>query len=226
MKDLAAQFDPIWEILVVCPSRDRPDHLAQCVKSFLTTSEHAAMVCYIDEDQRDLYGDQIPWGPRVIKQVGSRMGSVHASNFMMHLYRGPCWVYGMVPDDSEFLVPGWDTYLLDYMRQTPNKVGLMVAAHDKGEIVNFPWVTRNWIDTVGWYYYPENYHSCCDTIVEMIGECSQTITFSDPTKFKMSHLQLPTMNHDRMRDDAFGFLMWMVNERRDIVRRIRAAVAT
>lgn len=233
------------QVLAICPSRDRPEACAEMVKSFLETSaDPTAIAIWVDGDQRALYEEPLnalgaDWfaidrgklinerrrhgRPRVMGLVGERCGSVSAANQMVHYFRDPFTIYGMIPDDSKFLTGGWDAYLRSHLSGPAPAV--VAAHHNGGDYVNFPWVNRAWVEAVGWYYYPKNFHHCCDTIVEILGECSQSITYASSHEFAMHHDHIPTLNREKLEKDLEGFLFWCVGERRDLVKKLRAAIA-
>lgn len=213
-------LDKTCEIAVVCPSRDRPKALKKCIESMLSTSTKAAFICYIDEDQIQEYAKLDLWGPRVAMHVGSRIGPVNAANTLCHLYRKPLRIYGMVPDDCWFETKGWDDFAIQTIDSFPNRIGLLSAAHNGGNYVNFPWVSREWIDTVGWLYYPHNFHHCCDSIIELLGDCTH-LHEARPEDFSMHHELVTTLNRDKFAADCLNFLTWCIGERRDIVRKLR-----
>ena len=218
MRKLFSLQEPIC---VVCPTRDRPEEFMALAESFVKTSTRATLVAYVDEDQPDLYAATYP--ERVVIHVDRRLGPVHSVNRICDLYRGP-GIYGIAPDDSRFLIPGWDEYVLEEFEQMPGRLGVLSASHDQGDYVNLPYVSREWIELVGWFAYPEAYHFIWDTVLEMIGEATK-IVYSDPARFKMHHGYLLAANKsEHYQKDATSFLIFCVNDRREIVKRIRAAM--
>src|SRR5262249_37332382 len=146
--------------------------------------------------------------PRVRVIFGPRIGPVGVSNTIPHLYRDPRRIYGMIPDDSLFLSAQWDRYLIDAFEHMKGRIGVVSAAHSGGDYVNYPWVSREWIEVVGWYYYAPNFHHCGDSILEILGECTGTMVYAPAAKFFMHHDLLHEFNRDKMNDDAFNFLIW------------------
>lgn len=208
-------------VAVVCPSRNRPEALERMIQSVFDTSNQASVLVYIDADQESIYRPLLE-RPHVHAIYGTQIGPVHAANKLIDVHRGHCHIYGMVPDDSQFSTPGWDDYLIDRFGKFPKEIGVIAAAHNGGDYVNFPWVSRNWIETVGWYYYPKNFHHCCDSILEMLGEATE-IEYASPQEFAMNHDLQHTFNRDKYAPDLEGFLNFCVGERREIVRRLREA---
>lgn len=226
------------------PSRERIDDLCKAIQSMIDTSTEATAIVYCDIDQENHYWpalqaigaslDHFDRGkavrrvqgesPRIICHVAPQQGPIASSNHIYSYYREGYTVFGMIPDDSEFKTPGWDRYLLDNMDGFRNRIGVVAAAHNGGDYVNFPWVSREWIDTVGWYFLPTNFHHCADSAIEILGECAGAILYAPPDKFTMHHQLRHTFNRDKFEVDAQGFLFWCVGDRRAVVSRIKDAI--
>lgn len=207
-------------IAAICPTRSRPGPLKKTIETFLQTSDSAHFIAWVDEDQKDLYRFD---HERVRIHVGSRMGPVRSTNLIADLYGQNYDVLGMVPDDCAFKVPGWDRYLEQTIQGFPNRIGMVSAAHNNGPFVNFPWVTQQWFNLVGWYFYPTNFHYCCDTVLEILGECANAIVYAPADRFLIEHLSEGFTNQEKFEPDALAFLNWCIHERRDLVRRVREA---
>lgn len=210
---------------MVCPTRDRPQQFLELAESFeATSSENAVLVGYVDDDNAEEYR-KLPLPPRVQLYVDRRLGPVHSVNRICDLYRDKCRIYGVAPDDSRFLVKGWDVYVRQTIDSWPGRIGVLSASHNQGDFVNLPYVSREWIELCGWFAYPEAFHFIWDTVLEILGEATR-IVYSDPEKFKVFHGYMIAANkaehHDR---DAVAFLMFCVNERRALVKKIREAMA-
>jgi hypothetical protein len=192
-------------------------------ESFAATSTHAHLVAYIDEDQKDLYaGLTLP--ERVRTHHGPHLGPIHAVNTLAHINREPYRIYGMVPDDARFLSSGWDDYALAAIDAMPGRIAVMSPAHSNGDYVNMPFVTREWIELVGWVAYPHAYHFIWDTILEILGDSTGAMIYAPAQCFLFHHHTRPAANMDEYQSDAHSFLLWCVTERRRIVEKVRAAI--
>lgn len=211
------------EILVIAPTRDRPQDFVGLCESFANTSTHAELVGYVDDDQHHLY-DALQLPERCRMHFGQRQGPVFAVNTMAHLNRDPIRIYGVAPDDSRFMKAGWDDYLVEAFERFPKRIGVVSPAHSCGDYVNFPYVSREWIEVVGWMAYPHAYHFIWDTLIEILAESSNCIEYAPADKFLFFHEQKPAINLDRYSSDAHSFLMWCVGDRRSVVKRVRDAI--
>lgn len=216
----------IGPIAVVCPTMHRPENCKRLVDSFLATTADATLFLLLS-DPNDLvtYADALVDNPRVHWGLSNHTGGpVSIAEGAIHNIREPFTIIGMVPDDCEFTTPGWDQFLKKAFDKFPKKIGVVSAWHRYGShVANFPWVTREWIEAVGWYWYPNNFHFCCDTILEVLGECSNSIHYCTPDEFNIEHHHEPSMNRDKYQHDLDGMFNFIVFERRMIVDRIKVA---
>ena len=225
-------------ICVMCPTRGRPAGAIAAYESMLATSSDTDMILYVDDDEQMLYRaglghlnpatDHVgkssvlkdPSDSRLRVLSGSGLGPTGSLNLIADLYRD-YEIYGLFTDDSLFLTPGWDAYLQEKLG---SKIPHMVSAHHGKEYVNFHWVNRSWIDAVGFYSCRKTYHYCSDTVAEIIGQCAHCITYATPEEFCVHHDEIVSQNNFRFPNDALQFFNWCLSERRDVVKRVRAAI--
>ena len=220
-------------LLIICPSRSRPEYLKKMIKSFVETSTVAHMVVRLDEDQRELYaGVEAP--ERVFLEYGPKVGpggSINGSaytNMVLSQERNqmalrPYDAFCAAPDDAEFVTPGWDLYALEVIKSFPGRIGVVSAAHGQGTFLNYPCVSKEWINVLGWYAHPSIYHFCWDTMHELLGDAT-SIVYAPKDKWLMEHQGLP-QEMGKYGVDCEAFLIWCVLERPQVVQRLRAAIA-
>jgi len=203
--------------LICCPTRDRPQLAARFAENVLQTS-HASVAFYIDHDQVDLYQDLIEHRNRsVLVKVGPPIGSAQAYNSLYHSY-SRFDIYGMCADDTTFSPLGWDRYLERVMASMPNGIG--VAATHNGSHIQFPFVTKRWIDLVGWV--PPNFkHYAIDGVLQLLGEDTHLV-WLDPAQLALEHKDART--DTAIGDDALTFMLWAVTQKRFAAAKLRAAM--
>lgn len=188
----------------------------------IDTSELTTMLLCIDHDQREPYS-RMPDHPRLKIQVGLRADIVGSINTAVKAHPGYD-AYGLLVDDARFTVVGWDRWLLGSIDDFPNRLGVISAAHNIGEFVNFAYVSREWVEVVGWYACPDTVHFCWDTVLEMLGEAT-AIVYAPKEWFHIDHDL--SQNDEKVKvfmEDCVRFLDWCVNARRALVFKIRAAM--
>lgn len=204
-------------VLVLCPTRDNPEAVKRTIQSMLETSSDAEMLLCVDSDQADLYAPACR--PRVSLFSKPLTDIVDLLNAAISGHEAD--IYGLIVDDARFTTPGWDVWLETAIDGFPKRLGVVSASHNVGTFVNFPYVSREWIETVGWYACPTTQRFCWDTVLEMLGEATR-IEYAPEDRF---HIQHDLERNDKavqiFMTDAVQFLGWCVNERRSLVQKIR-----
>jgi hypothetical protein len=111
-------------MLVICPSRGRPDAASELQKTFLATrqDERSQLVFAIDHDDPELEGyAQSARGLTI--HVGPSQGSMNgALNEAAHalLHAEPdATVLGFMGDDHRFRTRGWDVAIMEVLAENP-----------------------------------------------------------------------------------------------------------
>ena len=168
---------------VLIPSRDRPQLLREAIASVQETSSHADALVYIDEDQRELYG--LVENSNVHVLHGPRVGPVASANALVKAFPGYD-AYGLITDDSRITTPGWDGWLMDALDVFPKRLAVISPHHSHGNYVDMPFVSRAWVEYVGWYACPMAYHYVWPIITGLIGEMT-AIVHAPKQSFHIEH---------------------------------------
>lgn len=197
--------------------------------SLIATSASAHVLCYVDNDQVDLYRNHCDWeslyGGRLKLTFGPSIGPARSINVLVHGFKDYD-IYGLITDDSEFATPGWDEYLVGVFQSLPGRIGVVSPSHDQGPYVNWPYVSREWIDVVGFFAENTVYHFMWDTVIELLGETTR-IVWANRDEFHIKHHQLPPCTSASPRDfqsDASAFWGWILIHRASIVKRLREKI--
>jgi hypothetical protein len=205
-------------IAVLCPTRDRVAGLHLLADSVARTSTLATVISCGDEDTEHLYGQR----PDIVQHFVPRAAPANKANYLVAIEQDYD-VYGVLPDDSFVACPGWDHWLLATVAKFPGGIGVVSASHNGQHAVNFPFVTRRWIDTLGWLACPDTTNYCWDTILEMLGEATALVYAGD--NFVVHHENPDSKNVEPFTMDCVQFLHWCVTKRGDAVKRLREAMA-
>lgn len=191
-------------ILIVVPSRDRPKKLAHLVHSILDTSEHADVVAYVDEDQRELYGwlERLPGeiSARVRVFFGPRVGPVAATNRMVSEALETHEVFAFLTDDCSITTHGWDRGVLAMLT---NRIGIVAPAHAT-EDLDLPFVSRGWVRALGYFAWPGLYHWGWPSVTAALAAATRTVTRSAPGDFYIDHPAHESMNRERYPSDIIA----------------------
>lgn len=215
-------------VLVLCASRDRNIALQRMIDSVKATSTKADVAIYVDDDQAKDYAHTSGIF------VGPRIGPVASLNYLWELHPG-YEAYGAATDDSEFLTPGWDDWVLNCSAWFDRHIGVM-APHSQPAIrdwsknpsrsrMDFPWVTAKFAEAAGWFAYPEAKHFYWDVVLEVIGHRT-AISYATPEQFSMGHDNIATDDvHNKILRDAVLCIQGIAFDVPDIVQRVKAAIA-
>jgi hypothetical protein len=219
------------EVVVMIPSRNRPESLKKAYESVRATSG-AGVLAFIDDDQGPMYAglEGLP-GLRLF--IAKRHGPVHACNTLCGLGRpggalrefypnANIWTY--MTDDSTIGPPGWDKWLIEKIKSFPNEIGVVSASHGGADYVNFYAVSTKMVEALGWYAFPNVNAWIWDTAMELIGDATR-IYYSKPTEMNLDHAPQATIEPLGIpKEDCWNFVLWCVGERKRVIESVRRAM--
>ena len=222
-------------VLVMCASRGRPERLAEMIESAENTSTHADIAVYVDEDQSADYA-QVPGKYRLF--TGPRVGQCWGLNHIAKEMPG-YEAYGAATDDSRFLTPGWDQWVLRTASGFKGGIGVLAPYWDKEcNRMDFPWATAKWVETAGSFTCLKTYHSYWDVALQILGEATQC-AFAGHDDFSMWHAELrPGDAKEKqlndvgrlvhllyhVHNDARITCVWLAREKQAMIEKLRAAI--
>jgi hypothetical protein len=222
-------------VLVMCPSRDRPEWLKDMIASVQQTATHADIAVYVDDDQREMY-DEIT-GATVI--VGPRTDACTALNELAR--RFPDYeACGLACDDSTYVTHGWDQWVLARAREFKGGIGAIAPYSGTVDRMDFPWLTRRWIEVAGAFVPLGTAQFYYDIALEIVGEATQ-IAFASPGEFRMDHYGIMPNPEEpqknglpsdfqlrvlRAHTDAREAFRWIAIERRGLIAKLREAICS
>ena len=213
-------------LAVVCPSRGRPIQCQKMVESVLQTSK-ADVLVYVDQDDVPSHRMSF-WDERAKLTIGEPIGRGNAVNALCRAF--PDYrAYLMVSDDIVFVRPGWDAEIEAAMDAFSNDIGLVHlkgsnTQQSKGEPwVNWACVSRTWLDTLGWFNYPECNWFCQDTVLQVLAESLGRITQIPEVALHHACIDHPQMR-ERMQADAEKFLWFCAKDFKPCLDKLKAAM--
>lgn len=164
------------KIALVTPTRGRPERFRQMAQSALTLAkdqERVFIIGGVDADDPMLKGYLPVTDPAVwVRRYEKRKTVPYIYNELAHDARvNGADVVMMTNDDVLFRTKHWDELLAKYVGMYPDKL-VCVAPNDECHSgkANFWFVTREWINAVGYFCWPEFEHFCGDTMTELIAK--------------------------------------------------------
>jgi len=206
-------------VAILCPSRDRPKDLADLLRSVIQTAPDTQLLAYIDRDQRQLY--QWCFDQRTPEQLsvtlGERLGPCAAANHLLRKNPG-FEAYGFFCDDCRVTVAGWDSCVLKRLGE--NGVHAVAPAHSVYE-VDFPFLSSEWVEALGWYCHPSLYHWGWNSLLAALGEATQSMVQASPGEFWYDHDMVHQMNRDKYPQDIVRLYEYFANHFGHDLRRLR-----
>lgn len=178
-------------LVVLVPSRGRPDAAVEVQKSFDLTADRldTRLIFVIDEDDPQLEGYQSVryathnvgdgLGIELIVQPPFRRGMVGALNqaarTILREYPQP-EVLGFIGDDHRFRTKGWDTLILAHLRDHPG----FAYADDLAQRQNLPtqcFITARIVEALGYMAMPTLDHLYVDNAWKDLGEAVDALYY-------------------------------------------------
>jgi len=208
------------KIAVLIPSRDRYAQLVVAATSVLNTSA-ADVLVYVDEDQYRQYQFVLrSLDPKRVKVLyGDRIGPVASANALVKSFPGYD-VYGLITDDSAITTPGWDQWTLEAIARFPGRIAVVSPHHPHGYHVDMPFVSKEWIELVGWYACPLMKHYAWPIVTGLIGEMTG-IVHAPESAFHIEHDYDPKANQDVRMWDYVAFFSFVSRDLPIVVAALR-----
>lgn len=193
-------------ISVLCPSRGRPAACKRMAESVNATSDADVMV-YVDNDDplAQEYRDTLPTSAILFR--GESVGRGAAINNLCQ------WVisdrYLLVSDDVTFVRSGWDQEIERAMHEFQDEIGLVHLASENGmSHVNWPCVSRTWVDALGWFNPPNLKTHCQDTVLGCLAHAIGRIKYIEPQVIHHTVMRAENFEADAA-EDMKQFLSYM-----------------
>lgn len=218
---------------LLIPTRGRPDELTRCVESAFETADDPDRVevwCYRDDDDSAYDGLDLPvrWvtGPRVtLSRTWNVLDAAAGGDIVCHC-----------GDDLIFRTDGWDTAVQSAFEQYGDRIAF-VYGRDGAQDANLGthgFVSRQWIDAVGYFCPPLFSHDYNDTWLNEVSEVLGRRVFLPDVLMEHMHWIWGKSEHDQtyLDHEAFGVRdnvrqLWAdtVDLRRRDVDRLRAVMS-
>lgn len=200
------------------PSRDRPKELKVAVDSvygMASDPENLAIAVYVDEDQKELYKGTVAY------VSGPRVGPATAADGMAKTF-DDFDIYGLITDDSVIVTPGWDDWLRG---QLEGQVAVASPSHNHGVHMDMPFVSKRWLDAVGWFSLPGCIHYAWPSAIYVIALASGAkISHADIESFRILHDQLSTDRGPDFVQDALTLYNFILDGLAQASERVKRAI--
>lgn len=178
------------EILVIVPSRGRPQTLAQMAEAWSETDATADLMYVVDDDDPtlDLYEKAFAEidNPNVILTVGPRLRLAGSLNAAANQWAGSYAAVGFLGDDHRPRTSGWDKRFAQCLSGGAGVVygnDLLMGSRMPTAVV----MTSNIIHTLGYMCPPGLVHLCLDLVWLDWGQGMGRITYLDDVVIEHLH---------------------------------------
>jgi len=192
-------------MIVIVPTRSRPEQCARLIKSFEETTDTASLLFVIDGDDESYEG--FDWHGHRCAELNPR-GSLtqKLNNTVKNIiddYDEIMWQ----GDDNEFITPHWDTRLLEAREEWGS--GWLYPNNGRRSDVPESWtVSSDVVEAVGWYANPVLGHYYIDNSVAEIGKRAGLIRWVPDVQIRHHHYSVdPDAEYDdlyRETEKRFG----------------------
>jgi hypothetical protein len=106
------------DLVVIVPSRGRPDAAVELAEAFTETGAQCRLVFALDDDDptHAQYAKALTKYPAAVHIGPAPSTMVHAMNAVANLYRDDAFALGFMGDDHRPRTTGWDRYYLEALR--------------------------------------------------------------------------------------------------------------
>lgn len=182
------------DLLVLCPSRGRPDKGKDAVNSFLDTKHAAsAMLLLLDEDD-PTWKDYPTWWAWVQPAPGSMNAALRKAVETPGLL-SDAKVIGFVGDDHRFRTHGWDREILDLLAEHPG----VAYGNDmlQGEALPTNWfVSRPIVDKLNMSLLPDAKHLYLDDAWKTLASAAGCLYYMPDILVEHMHFTAGKSEHD------------------------------
>jgi len=170
--------------VVIVPTRKRPEQCKRLIDSFEKTTDNAQLMFVIDGDDNSY--DGFDWRGHGCGEVNPRASLTqklnHTAMNLIDEYDEFMWQ----GDDHEFITPHWDTKLLEVRKEWGS--GWLYTSNGRRSDVPETWtVSKDVIQTLGWYANPALAHYNIDYSIAELGRRSGLIKWVPEVQITHHH---------------------------------------
>ena len=192
------------KILIICPSRNRPQNMVEVVNSWIDVSHPTnSQLCFaLDDDNENQY-------PRIygVKyEINPRIRMCPTLNKVANDYSNEYKYIGFIGDDHRFRTPNWDSTVVRHLDELgPNGI---VYGNDllQGELLpTAVFLNSNIVRRLGYMVPPTLVHMYADNFWRDLGNELGTITYLPDVVVEHCHWANGKAEHDIHYDEVDEF---------------------
>lgn len=160
-------------MLVIVPSRGRPQNIERLMKAWQDTHTEATMIVGVDEDDPTL-DDYLTLGSC---EIGPRQGMVGTLNTLAARHANDYDNLGFLGDDNLPRTVGWDTRIDEALTAAGTGVAYGNDLIHGERLPTAAFLTANIIRALGWFTLPTLRHLYVDNCWQALGEALGSLTY-------------------------------------------------
>lgn len=214
----------MYDLVVVVPSRGRPDRLKVMLEEAVKLSEADTLIAVaLDEDDPELaaYEETLAVQSQVMVFTGPRIGMVPWTNMVASEFLGQTKAFGSMGDDHVPRTPGWDRLLLEALEGLGGEGFVYPDDKRRADVPEAVVVSSGVVEALGWLALPEVRHYFCDNAWSELGRRSSLIKYCPHVLIEHVHYTISTAPRDVTYSEAeelygnrdrLAFNQWRTNQ--------------
>lgn len=172
-------MDKKTHITICCPSRGRPSLAQRMSETAFSTADNPEKIdikFYLnyDDPQLEVY-------KKVLSNytIGNDRSTVISWNMLAE--SSDSYLYMLAGDDIQFQTYGWDTEFMNQFETYPDGIFMISFCNGKDNLKTAPHpvVTRQWYESLGYFWPPQFFHWCVDSYTRDLAEAVNRYIYLD-----------------------------------------------
>lgn len=196
------------KMLIIVPTRGRPENAARLWKAFADTDTQADVVFCVDDDDTELANYNALGLPL---WVGPRKRLVGTLNEVSAFFASDFDIIGFLGDDTLPKEKNWDKQIVDSFQK--NMVAYGNDGHQGEGLPTGVFLDSGIVKTLGHMVPPTFIHLFADNYWKALGEALGTLTYLPDLDIEHLHPYAGKAEHDKTYEEANAGPVWDNDER-------------
>ncbi|HET7056153.1 MAG TPA: glycosyltransferase, partial [Thermomicrobiales bacterium] len=183
---------PARDVLVIVPTRSRPENAAAFAEAFVSNSRRSDLLFGLDEDDAHNY----PRLPGVMYEVNPRLRLNGTLNLIAKKYMDRYEYIAFMGDDHRVRTPGWDELLVEAIVDVPHGIAYGNDLYQGANLPTAVLMKSSIIRRIGYMTPPQLTHLCLDDFWLDLGQSLGSIRYIDSVIIEHLHPSLGKANYD------------------------------
>ena len=197
---------PDNDLMVMVPTRGRPERLRKLLDSFTQTATCADITVITDPDDRSY--DGFDFGDAAVAVLEPRAYLAGKLNKTAEAFADVYRVLMWVADDHVFQTPGWDRIMLDCLAEVGGSGWVYPEDMRRNDVPEIWMASSDVVRALGWFANPVLNHFYIDNTIGELGKRSGLIRWCPQAVIRHEHYSItPDVDRDevyRTTEETFG----------------------